>query len=155
MKKRIYIVGLIALTVVIIVTCIKFVIRYNETKDGVCAFYAKDDEWMATYTSIKINGTNHDSLYFEYIGYDSKKDYIDKISYALQDKNFNIPQFETIDFKNSYDVHTLITDANESLMDVRKQYELKLTINSLKGAHYLVLKRVGVHYYSAEQDEDE
>lgn len=153
MKKRIFIIGLLALIIVIIITGVKFVIKYNETKDGVCAFYGKDDKWMATYTSIKVDGTNYDSLYLEYIGYDGKKDYIDKISCVLEGEHFSIPEFANIDFKNSYDIHGLVTDANGSLMDVRKQYELKLTIKSPKGWQYLTLKRVGVRYYSAEQDD--
>jgi hypothetical protein len=149
MKKGIIIIFGFVITLSLVIISINFVTKYNAQKDGVCAFYGADDEWLVTYTSIKVNGINYDNLYLKYTGYNDQKDYIDEFNYDLEggDGYFTVRGF--MEFRNSQDLHLIFKEENEGdgITDVRKCLELNLSIKSPNGWHDLTLKRVDVRYF--------
>lgn len=146
MKKCIVIISGVILMLSFIIIGVNIAKNNNAEKDGVCAFFGENAEWLATYTSIKIKGVNYDSFYIKYVGYDDKKDYIDKFNYELRGTNFFIGG--PVEFKNSHDTHLILKEENkgDGIMDARKCLELDLSIKSPRGWQELTLKRVNTNY---------
>ncbi|MDF2873165.1 MAG: hypothetical protein K0R05_4740 [Anaerocolumna sp.] len=150
MKKGIYIISGFILLIFLIFIGINIVMKYNAEKDGVCAFIGEDENWFATYTSIKVNGVNYDSFYMKYKGTNAEKYDKDEFAYALEGENFLLSG--PIEFKDSYDRHLVLKEENkgDGIMDARECLELELSIYSPKGWSNLTLKRVDVRYFTAK-----
>ncbi len=150
MKKGIFIISGFILIICFTLIGINIVKKYNAEKDGVCAFIGEDENWFATYTSIKVNGVNYDSFYMKYKGFNDEKDYIDELTYTLEGENFYLGG--PIEFKNSHDTHLVLKEENkgDGIMEARECLELELSIHSPKGWSNLTLKRVDVRYFTAK-----
>ena len=150
MKKGIFIISGFILIICFTLIGVNIVKKYNAEKDGVCAFMGEDENWFATYTSIKVNGVNYDSFYMKDKGSNDEKYDKNEFAYALEGENFLLSG--PIEFEDSYDIHLVLKEENkgDGIMEARECLELELSIYSPKGWSNLTLKRVDVRYFTAK-----